>query len=151
MLPVKKRKDLGPHENPLVLKKYTHTHIFSFPASMPMFWVVSWCCGLREGWGWVSVSTVSSSVCHPEGLACTGVPVTAACKLLLSYPALVVARPLHNNSVIITWQSVNITWIITHNNLTPTISTCPPCQTLQGDCPGPVAQAPWFISFFLLR
>jgi len=28
MLPVKKRKDLGPHENPLVLKKYTHTHFF---------------------------------------------------------------------------------------------------------------------------
>lgn len=33
MLPVKKRKDLGPHENPLVLKKYTHTHIF-FPSGM---------------------------------------------------------------------------------------------------------------------
>ena len=50
----------------------------------------------------MSVSTVILCLPSPEGLVYTGVPVIAMCKLLLSYPALVVTRPLRNNSVIIT-------------------------------------------------
>ena len=102
-----------------------------------MFLVVSWCCGLREGWGWVSVSTASSSVCHPlKGLPAQGslLLLCASCcsvtpHLWLQGPFVIIQWLLHDNQwifhelllIIIQW----VTCLLT-------ISTCPPCQALQG-------------------
>ena len=84
-----------------------------------MFWVVSWCCGVREGWGWVSVSTVSSSVCHPlKGLPAQGslLLLHASCcsvtlHLWLQGPFIIIQWLLHDNQWILHELLLIIIWL----------------------------------------